>query len=158
MSEVTGCEAKTIHRLLEVQYNQNDQPEFKKNEMNMLNCDALIVDELSMVDVYIFESVLRAIPMGCRIILVGDSNQLPSVGAGNVLADLISSDTIPYVALNEIFKHLPYRLNNPERICLRLFFQIKEFFETLLVDIFYKGKIGYHCICPPEQHSFFIIV
>lgn len=104
MSEVTGCEAKTIHRLLEVQYNQNDQPEFKKNEMNMLNCDALIVDELSMVDVCIFESVLRAIPMGCRIILVGDSNQLPSVGAGNVLADLISSDTIPYVALNEIFR------------------------------------------------------
>ena len=104
MSEVTGCEAKTLHRLLEVQWNQNDQPEFKKNELNMLNCDALIVDELSMVDVYIFECVLRAIPLGCRIILVGDSNQLPSVGAGNVLADLITSDVIPYVALNEIFR------------------------------------------------------
>ena len=104
MSEVTGCEAKTIHRLLEVQFNQQDQPEFKKNENNMLNCDALIVDELSMVDVYIFESVLRALPLGCRIILVGDSNQLPSVGAGNVLADLIASNKIPVVALNEIFR------------------------------------------------------
>jgi len=104
MSEVTGCEAKTLHRLLEVQWNLNDQPEFKKNELNMLNCDALIIDELSMVDVHIFESLLRAIPLGCRIILVGDSNQLPSVGAGNVLADLVSTGIIPVVALNEIFR------------------------------------------------------
>ena len=104
MSEVTGCEAKTLHRLLEVQWTQNDQPEFKKNELNMLNCDALIIDELSMVDVYIFECVLRAIPLGCRIILVGDSNQLPSVGAGNVLSDLVTSGVIPVVALNEIFR------------------------------------------------------
>lgn len=104
MSELTGCEAKTIHRMLEVQWNTNEQPEFKKNELNMLNCDALIVDELSMVDTMIFESVLRALPLGCRIILVGDSNQLPSVGAGNVLADLINSDVIPYVELNEIFR------------------------------------------------------
>lgn len=104
MSELTGCEAKTIHRMLEVQWNTNEQPEFKKNELNMLNCDALIVDELSMVDTIIFESVLRALPLGCRIILVGDSNQLPSVGAGNVLADLINSKIIPYVELNEIFR------------------------------------------------------
>ncbi|MBQ4104967.1 MAG: ATP-dependent RecD-like DNA helicase [Clostridia bacterium] len=104
MSELTGCEAKTIHRLLEVQWNRDDQPEFKKNEMNMLNCDALIVDELSMVDTVLFESVLRALPLGCRIILVGDSDQLPSVGAGNVLADLVASETIPVVALKEIFR------------------------------------------------------
>lgn len=104
MSELTGCEAKTLHRLLEVQYNRNDQPEFKKNEMNMLNCDALIVDELSMVDSMLFESVLRALPLGCRIILVGDSDQLPSVGAGNVLADLVASEIIPVVALKEIFR------------------------------------------------------
>ena len=104
MSELTGCEAKTLHRLLEVQYNRNDQPEFKKNEMNMLNCDALIVDELSMVDSLLFESVLRALPLGCRIILVGDSDQLPSVGAGNVLADLVASEIIPVVALKEIFR------------------------------------------------------
>ncbi|MBQ4569515.1 MAG: ATP-dependent RecD-like DNA helicase [Ruminococcus sp.] len=104
MSELTHCEAKTIHRLLEVQWNQNDQPEFKKNELNMLNCDALIVDELSMVDTLLFESVLRALPLGCRIILVGDSNQLPSVGAGNILADLVASEVIPVVALTEIFR------------------------------------------------------
>lgn len=104
MSELTGCEAKTIHRLLEVQYTKDDRPEFKKNEMNMLNCDALIVDELSMVDSLLFESVLRALPLGCRIILVGDSDQLPSVGAGNVLADLVASQVIPVVALKEIFR------------------------------------------------------
>lgn len=104
MSELTGCEAKTLHRLLEVQYTKDDRPEFKKNEMNMLNCDALIVDELSMVDTLLFESVLRALPLGCRIILVGDSDQLPSVGAGNVLADLVASQIIPVVALKEIFR------------------------------------------------------
>ncbi|MBE6735273.1 MAG: ATP-dependent RecD-like DNA helicase, partial [Ruminococcaceae bacterium] len=91
-------------RLLEVQYTRDDKPEFKKNEKNMLNCDALIVDELSMVDSVLFDSVLRALPLGCRIILVGDSDQLPSVGAGNVLADLIASEIIPVVALKEIFR------------------------------------------------------
>lgn len=104
MSELTGCEAKTLHRLLEVQFNRDDRPEFKKNELNMLNCDALIIDELSMVDTLLFESVLRALPLGCRIILVGDSNQLPSVGAGNILADLVNSQAIPVVALTEIFR------------------------------------------------------
>lgn len=104
MSELTGCEAKTLHRLLEVQFNRDDQPQFKKNEHNMLKCDALIIDELSMVDTILFESVLRALPLGCRIILVGDSNQLPSVGAGNILADLVSSQVIPVVALTEIFR------------------------------------------------------
>ena len=104
MSDVTGDEAKTIHRLLEVAWDKNDRPEFKKNERNMLNCDALIVDEVSMVDVQLFESVMRALPMGCRLILVGDSHQLPSVGAGNILEDLISSEQIPFVALTEIFR------------------------------------------------------
>lgn len=104
MSELTGCEAKTIHRLLEVQWTDNDQPEFKKNERNMLSCDALIVDELSMVDTVLFENVLRALPLGCRLILVGDSDQLPSVGAGNLLADLVNSETVPVVKLTEIFR------------------------------------------------------
>jgi exodeoxyribonuclease V alpha subunit len=104
MSDVTGDEAKTIHRLLEVAWDNNDRPEFKKNEKNMLKCDALVVDEVSMVDAKLFESVMRALPMGCRLILVGDSHQLPSVGAGNVLDDLISSQMIPYVELNEIFR------------------------------------------------------
>jgi exodeoxyribonuclease V alpha subunit len=104
MSEVTGEEAKTIHRLLEVAWDKNDIPEFKHNEKNMLKCDALIIDEVSMVDSKLFESVMRALPLGCRLILVGDSHQLPSVGAGNVLDDLISSEVIPVVQLTEIFR------------------------------------------------------
>lgn len=104
MSEVTGCESKTIHRLLEVEWDNNDRPRFTRNERNLLDCDALILDEMSMVDSALFESVLRALPLGCRLIMVGDSDQLPSVGAGNVLGDLIASGQIPVVALTEIFR------------------------------------------------------
>lgn len=104
MTAVTGVEAKTIHRMLEVSYDIEDKPVFKKNERNLLNTDALIVDEVSMVDTTLLESLMRALPLSCRLILVGDSNQLPSVGAGNVLHDLIASDTIPVVTLNEIFR------------------------------------------------------
>ncbi len=104
MSEVTGCEAKTIHRLLEVEWDKNDRPVFKRNERNLLDCDALILDELSMVDATLLEGVMRALPLGCRLIMVGDSDQLPSVGAGNVLGDLIASGKIPVVQLTEIFR------------------------------------------------------
>ena len=104
MTAVTGVEAKTIHRLLEVSYDIDDKPAFKKNERNLLNCDALIIDEVSMVDSQLLESVMRALPLSCRLILVGDSNQLPSVGAGNVLHDLITSGEIPVVTLTEIFR------------------------------------------------------
>lgn len=104
MSEVTGEEAKTIHRLLEVAWSKEDLPEFKRNEKNNLKCDALIIDEVSMVDAQLFESVMKALPLGCRLILVGDSHQLPSVGAGNVLDDLIASETVPVVQLTEIFR------------------------------------------------------
>lgn len=104
MSEVTGSEAKTIHRLLEVEWDPDDKPRFTRNERNMLDCDALILDEMSMVDTALFESVLRALPLGCRLIMGGDSDQLPSVGAGNVLGDLIASGQVPVVALSEIFR------------------------------------------------------
>lgn len=104
MTAVTGVEAKTIHRMLEVSYDIDEKPVFKRNERNLLNCDALIIDEVSMVDITLLESLMRAMPLTCRLILVGDSNQLPSVGAGNVLHDLISSDTIPVITLNEIFR------------------------------------------------------
>ena len=104
MSQLTGCEAKTIHRLLEVTWNKQDQPVFMRNEKNALECDALVIDELSMVDSQLFESVMRALPLGCRLIMVGDSDQLPSVGAGNILSDLIASNKIPVVQLNEIFR------------------------------------------------------
>ena len=104
MSEVTGREAKTLHRLLEVEWDKNDSPVFKRNERNLLDCDALIIDELSMVDAPLFECVMRALPLGCRLIMVGDSDQLPSVGPGNVLGDLIASGMIPVVQLTEIFR------------------------------------------------------
>ncbi len=104
MSELTGEEAKTIHRTLEVSFSSEDAPKFRHNERNMLKCDALIIDEVSMVDSSLMEAVMRALPMSCRLILVGDSNQLPSIGAGNVLYELIESKMIPTVELREIFR------------------------------------------------------
>lgn len=104
MSEVTREEAKTIHRTLEVNFSSDDTPKFKHNERNLLKCDALIIDEVSMVDSSLMESVMRALPLACRLILVGDSNQLPSIGAGNVLYELTSSSAIPTVELTEIFR------------------------------------------------------
>ncbi|MBQ1353397.1 MAG: Flp pilus assembly complex ATPase component TadA, partial [Ruminococcus sp.] len=118
MTELTGNEAKTLHRLLEVAWDREDKPVFGKNEKNLLKCEALIIDEMSMVDVNIFESVLRALPVGCRLILVGDSDQLPSVGAGNVLGDLVESGVLPVVSLNKIFRQAQQSLivTNAHRI------------------------------------------
>ncbi len=104
MSELTGCEAKTIHRLLEVEWNESDTHVFARNEKNPLPYDVVIIDEMSMVDIILFEALLRAIRLGTRIIMVGDSDQLPSVGAGNVLADIIASKTVPVVALTKVFR------------------------------------------------------
>ena len=104
MSDLTGQEAKTIHRLLQVEWDENDRQTFARNEKNLLDCDALILDELSMVDILLFEAVLRALPLGCRLIMVGDCDQLPSVGPGNVLGDLIASGKVPVVQLTEIFR------------------------------------------------------
>ena len=104
MSELTGCEARTIHRLLEVQWDGSDMPIFERNEKNPLDADALIVDEMSMVDTVLFDNLLRALRPGCRLILVGDTDQLPAVGAGRVLHDLIESRTLPMVELTEVFR------------------------------------------------------
>ena len=104
MSEVTGRNAKTIHRLLEVEWDKNDRPQFSRNARNPLEANAVILDELSMVDIMLFSSFLEALPIGCRLIMVGDSDQLPPVGAGNVLHDLISSGEIPVVELKEVFR------------------------------------------------------
>ena len=118
MTELTGKEAKTLHRLLEVAWDRQDKPVFSKNEHNLLKCDALIIDEVSMVDVGIFDSVLRALRLGCRLILVGDSDQLPSVGPGNVLGDLIASGAVPVVRLDKIFRQAQQSLiiTNAHRI------------------------------------------
>ncbi len=104
MSEVTGMEAKTIHRLLEVEWDEDDRPIFRRDATNPLDCNALILDELSMIDIHLFASLLEALPLGCRLILVGDSDQLPPVGAGNVLQDLILSDMLPVVCLSQVFR------------------------------------------------------
>lgn len=104
MSELTGEEAKTLHRLLQVEWDGGGSPTFARNEKNPLECGALIIDELSMVDAPLFEAVLRALPMGCRLVLVGDCDQLPSVGPGSVLADLIASGMLPVVQLTHVFR------------------------------------------------------
>lgn len=101
MSEATGYEAKTIHRLLKYSPKENA---FEKNFENPLEVDALIVDEVSMVDTVLMNSLLRAVPISASVVLVGDTDQLPSVGAGNVLRDVIQSGTVETVALNEIFR------------------------------------------------------
>lgn len=103
MADLTGAQAQTIHRLLEVDFAAGGNS-FKRNEENPLVCDVVIVDEMSMVDSLLFASLLRALKSGTRLILVGDSNQLPSVGAGNVLRDLIDSGLVPMVQLKEIFR------------------------------------------------------
>ena len=104
MSEVTGMDAKTIHRLLEVEWDEDDRPVFRRNASNPLDCNALILDELSMIDIHLFCNLLEALPLGCRLILVGDSDQLPPVGSGNVLQDLIISEMMPVVCLSQVFR------------------------------------------------------
>ena len=101
MSEACGQEASTIHRLL--QYS-GEEGQFQVNRENPLDCDCLIVDEVSMMDVFLTRSLLEALQPGTRLILVGDADQLPSVGPGNVLADILSMDSLPQVRLTEIFR------------------------------------------------------
>lgn len=104
MTELTGREAKTVHRLLEVEWGEGDGRQFSRNEKNPLSCDVIIVDEASMIDVLLFDSLLKALRLSCRIILVGDSDQLPSVGAGNLLNDILSSDIFPSIRLKKVFR------------------------------------------------------
>ena len=101
MSEATGEEAKTIHRLLEY---GGDSGAFARSEDYPLECDCLIVDEMSMVDVNLMRGLMRAVLPGTRVILVGDADQLPSVGAGNVLKDILDSDVVPSIRLTDIFR------------------------------------------------------
>lgn len=131
MSEATGYEAKTIHRLLEVNGVVNDKDasshgEFLRNEENPLETDVVIVDEMSMVDISLFNSLLKAIPLNCRLIMVGDIDQLPSVGPGNVLHDIIASEKFSTVKLEKIFRQAmesdivknAHKVNNGEKIKL----------------------------------------
>lgn len=108
MSETTGYEAQTIHRLLELSGNVDDEQhqhvQFQRNEENPLEADVVIVDEVSMLDIHLLHSLLKAIVVGTRLILVGDVNQLPSVGPGNVLKDLIRSECFQVTKLTKIFR------------------------------------------------------
>ena len=102
MAEATGHEAKTIHRLLE--YSPKNDGGFKRTEQNPLNADLIVIDETSMVDTVLMYHLLKAVPKQTTLILVGDIDQLPSVGAGNVLRDIIDSGQVPCIRLNQIFR------------------------------------------------------
>ena len=123
MSEATSEEAKTIHRMLEMEKGTDMDIRFGRNAGNPIDEDVCIVDEASMIDITLMQALVRALKRGSRLVLIGDSNQLPSVGAGNVLADLISSNVIRTVALTEIFRQSKeslivlnaHRINNGER-------------------------------------------
>ncbi|OOM75558.1 ATP-dependent RecD-like DNA helicase [Clostridium sp. BL-8] len=104
MTESTGRGAKTIHRLLEMGVSEEDESVFERGESSPLDCDVIIIDEASMIDIILMQSLLKAIKLGTRLIIVGDVDQLPSVGAGNVLKDLIESEYIKVVRLKEIFR------------------------------------------------------
>lgn len=108
MTEATGCEARTIHRMLELtgmpDEGNKEGTHFERNEENPLEADVVIIDEMSMVDIFLMHSLLRAVSVGTRLILVGDVNQLPSVGPGNVLKDIIASNQFHVVKLTRIFR------------------------------------------------------
>ncbi|HBG5345804.1 TPA: ATP-dependent RecD-like DNA helicase [Clostridioides difficile] len=148
MSETSDKEAKTIHRLLEMGFSTDDDLTFFKDEEDPINSDVIIVDEVSMVDIILMYNLLRAIKLGTRVILVGDSDQLPSVGAGNVLKDMISSNIINVVKLNEIFRQAQesmiivnaHKINNGEPLYLNtkgkdFFFIRKSTNEEILNEI-----------------------
>ncbi|SEW08741.1 SF1B family DNA helicase RecD2 [[Clostridium] fimetarium] len=129
MSETTGYEAQTIHRMLELSGNAGDNTaamNFERNELNPLETDVIIIDEMSMVDINLMNSLLKAIAVGTRLILVGDVDQLPSVGPGNVLKDIIQSGCVNVVMLTKIFRQAAtseiiinaHKINNGEEVIL----------------------------------------
>lgn len=144
MRETTGYEAQTIHRLLELTGNPEEEQSaksFERNELNPLESDAIIIDEMSMVDISLMYSLLKAIPVGTRLILAGDVDQLPSVGPGNVLRDIIASGSFPVVKLDRIFRQAAesdiivnaHKINRGERIVMDN--QSKDFFLLQRSDV-----------------------
>lgn len=138
MQEATGYEASTIHRMLELNGEPGNHSYFERNEDNPLEADVVIIDEMSMVDIHLIHALLKAVLPGTRLILVGDSNQLPSVGPGNVLKDMIRAGSFPVVELTRVFRQAEesdiimnaHRINRGERIALnnksRDFFFLKR--------------------------------
>ncbi|MCI8544240.1 SF1B family DNA helicase RecD2 [Acetatifactor aquisgranensis] len=153
MTEATGFEARTIHRMLELNSALSDEDtkkvRFERNEENPLEADVIIIDEMSMVDIQLFQALLKAVAPGTRLVLVGDVNQLPSVGPGQVLRDLIASRCFPMVELKKIFRQAEesdiivnaHRINRGEQIALDN--KSKDFFllERNDINVIYKHMI-----------------
>lgn len=150
MTETTGCEASTIHRLLELNGNMEERAQsvqFERNEQNPLETDVVIIDEMSMVDIYLMHALLSAITVGTRLILVGDVDQLPSVGPGNVLKDIINSQAFHVIELNRIFRQAArsdivinaHKINRGEPVVLdnqsRDFFFLKRYDANIIIRV-----------------------
>ena len=152
MTETTGVEAQTIHRLLELSGMPEEDREgqavhFERNAENPLETDVIIIDEMSMVDIHLMHSLLMAVTMGTRLILVGDENQLPSVGPGNVLRDIIRSEQFPVVELKKIFRQASesdivvnaHKINQGEQVVLdnksRDFFFLKRYDADIIIRV-----------------------
>lgn len=142
MTEATGYEARTIHRLLEINgaMEEGRSAQFERNEENPLEADVIIIDEMSMVDIHLFRALLNAVSVGTRLVMVGDVDQLPSVGPGQVLHDLIGSGTFPVVILKKIFRQAgesdivvnAHKINQGQEITLNN--KSRDFF-------FWRGRI-----------------
>ena len=152
MTEATGYEARTVHRMLELNGAISETGRsvyFERNADNPLEADVFIIDEMSMIDIALFNALLKAIPMGARLILVGDVNQLPSVGPGQVLYDLISSKCYPTVTLDHIFRQAKmsdivvnaHKINRGESIQLGTNSKDFLFLERSDVNVIYKHMI-----------------
>ena len=147
MSETTGFEARTIHRMLEVNGGPEGNGGFERNEKNPLETDVIIIDEMSMVDITLLYALLKAIVAGTRLIFVGDVNQLPSVGPGSVLKDMIESGQFPMVSLNKIFRQAStsdiivnaHKINKGEEVVLDTksmdFFFLKRYEADKIIQV-----------------------
>ena len=147
MSETSGYEAKTIHRMLELNGGVEETAGFERNESNPLGADVVIVDEMSMVDISLMHSLLKAIVPGTRLILVGDANKLPSVGPGSVLRDIIESGKYQVVRLNKIFRQASqsdivvnaHKINEGKEVILdnksRDFFFLKRYDADVIISV-----------------------
>jgi len=147
MSETTGYEARTVHRMLELNGGMDGNAGFERNEMNPLETDVIIIDEMSMVDITLMHALLKAVPAGTRLILVGDVNQLPSVGPGCVLKDIIDSECCNVVKLTKIFRQAStsdiivnaHKINRGEEVILDNksmdFFFLKRYDADTIINV-----------------------
>ncbi|MDR0958387.1 MAG: ATP-dependent RecD-like DNA helicase, partial [Clostridiales bacterium] len=166
ITEATGAEARTIHRLLESNFSENNNQIFGKNEDAQIDADVIIIDESSMIDTVLLYHLLKAIPIGARLIFAGDADQLPSVGAGNILKDIIGSGVLPTVKLTKIFRQAQqsaivmnaHRINKGESPHIHEksndFFFIKRFDTQSVakeVTTLTASRLPQYCSCSPGE-------